>query len=104
MLILKLLNPDVNWTSNTNRTIIQSEKYKDFEDVFSAGNAGHLNFNKDHDYSINIVDGKHFSYYLIYSLSKNELLIRWVYIDKNRANRFIRLSKSSAGDSIISSA
>ena len=56
---------------------------------------------EDHDHAIDLVEDKQQPYGPIYSLSKNELFILRAYIDKNLANRFIRLSKSPAWAPIL---
>ncbi len=85
----------------TSETVTLPEEYKDFDNVFSTENAGHLPFHKDHDHAIDLVDGKQRSYGPIYSLSENELSILSTCIDKNLAKRFIRPSKSPAGAPVL---
>ncbi len=84
-------------SATTTEPIRLNKEYKDFVDVFSTENASHLAFNEDHDYVINVIDGKKTSYRPIYSPFKNELSILPKYFYKNLANRFIWSSKSSAG-------
>lgn len=76
------------------KTVTLLEAYKDFGDIFSIKNAGHLPPHKDHNHAINLIDGKQSPYKSIYSLSENEVSILWAYIDKHLVNEFIRLSKS----------
>ncbi len=85
----------------TSETVTLLEAYKDFEDVFSPENAGHLPLNEDHDHAIGLVDGKQPPYRPIYSLSENKLSILRAYIDTNLANKYIRPSKSPAGAPIL---
>ena len=61
--------------STTAKTVIISEAYNDFEDVFSTKKAGHLPLHEDHDHAIDLVDDKQQPYGPIYSFSKNELSI-----------------------------
>ena len=72
------------------------EAYKNFENVFSIKNAGHLAPHEDYNYAIDLIDNQQPPYGLIYSLLENELSILQAYIDKNLANGFIRPSKSLA--------
>ena len=88
-------------SSTTAETVTLPEAYKDFEDVFSIENAGHLPPHEDHDHAIDLIDGKQPPYGPIYSLSENELSILRAYIDKNLANGFIRPSKSPSGAPIL---
>ena len=81
-------------STTTSELLILLEAYKDFKDVFSIENVGHLPLNKDHHHVIDCVDSKKPLYRSIYSLSENELSIFQAYIDKNLANRFIKPSKS----------
>ncbi len=83
------------------KTITLPKVYKGFEDIFSTDNASHLPISEEPDRGIVLIDGKQPPYRPIYSLSKNELSILQTYIDKNLANRFIRLSKSPAGAPIV---
>ena len=87
--------------SATAELVTIPKAYKDFEDVFSTENSGHLPMHKDHDHAIDLVDDKQLSYGPIYSLSENELSFLWAYINKNLGNKFIRPSKSPAGTSIL---
>lgn len=59
--------------STTAKIVIFLKTYKDFRDVFSVKNASHLPLYKDHDYAIDLIDGKQLPYGLIYSLSENKL-------------------------------
>ena len=67
-----------------------------FKDAFFAANTGYLSFNKDHKNNIDLVDNKKPPYRLIYSLSKNEMSILRVYINKTLPYKYIKTSKSSA--------
>lgn len=84
------------------KAITIPEIYKNFEDVISTKNAGHLPVLEYHDYAIDLLDDKQPPYGPLKSLSKNELSIVWAYIDKNLANIFIRQSKFPAGATIFS--
>ncbi len=83
------------WAATT-VSVTLFEVYMNFKEVFLAANTGHLALNKDHRKAIDLVDNKEPLYGLIYSLSKNEMSILRVYIDKPRTNRFIKTSKASA--------
>ena len=72
------------------------EVYMNFKKVFFAANTGHLSLNNDHRNVVDLVDNKKPLYRPIYSLSKNEMSILRIYIDKTLTNRFIKTSKSSA--------
>lgn len=50
-------------------TFTLPKEYEDFEDDFSAENAGHLPLYKDHDHSIDLIDDEQPLYGPIYSLS-----------------------------------
>ncbi len=83
------------WAATT-LSVTLFEVYMNFKKVFFAANTGHLPLNKDHWNAIDLVDNKEPPYRLIHSLSKNEMSILRVYIDKPLTNRFIETSKSSA--------
>lgn len=75
--------------------------YKDYKNMFSIKNTGHLPSHKYHDHAIDFIDSKQPLYRLIYSLSENKLSIFQAYIDKNLANRFIRPFKFLLGFCIL---
>lgn len=82
-------------------TVTLLEEYKNFNNVFSAENASHLPLHKDHDHTIDPIDGTQSLHRLIQSLFENALPILQAYIDKNLAKRFIRPSKSPSGAPIF---
>lgn len=61
--------------SATTKTVTFLEAYKNFKDVFSMKNAGHLPLNKNHNQAIDLVDGKQSLYESIYNLSENKFSI-----------------------------
>lgn len=56
---------------------------------------------EDYNHIIDLLDNKQPPYSFIYSLFENKLSIFRTYINKNLANRFIKLSKSSVNISIL---
>ncbi len=77
-------------------------KYADFVDVFSPKLVIELpKYMKINDHAIELVDDQQYPYGFIYSLKLVELEILKAYIENNRANGFIRSSKSSAGVPIL---
>ena len=72
-------------------------KYIDFADIFSLDLASELlKYIKINNYAIKLVDGQQPPYKPIYNLETVKLETLNIYIETNLANKFIRLSKSSA--------
>ena len=78
------------------------DKYVDFIDLFSPDLASELPKNtKINDHAIKLVDDQSPSYGPIYSLRPVNIEILKAYMKTNLVNKFIRLSKSPAGISVL---
>jgi hypothetical protein len=77
------------------------EVYRDFEDVFDAGQAGKLAQNSHLDHAIDLQNGTQPPHQPIYPLSPNELGVLRSYINEMLAKEWIRPSQSPAGAPII---
>ena len=77
-------------------------KYSDYADLFSLDLASKLPKHTEiNDHAIELVEGQQPLYGPIYSLRLIELETLKAYIETNLAKRFIRPSKSPAGDLIL---
>lgn len=81
---------------------INPTKYLNYSNVFSSDSATELHkYIGINDHSINLIDNKQLSYYLVYSLRLMELETLRTYIKINLANGFIKPSKLLTSAPII---
>ena len=78
-----------------------SKAYRNLADIFSPSNANFLRPHRDEDHAIELELEKKQPFDPLYNLSEYQLKTLREYIDKNLANRFIGLSKSSSGARVL---
>ncbi len=75
--------------------------YRNLRSILSQSNANSLSLHQDKGHAIELELGKTSPFGLFYNLSEYQLKVLYGYIDKNFANRFICLSKFSAGALVL---